>query len=101
MDLDNDDRSTTSLFRSLIPFAVCGSEEMATIDGKPTRVRQHRWGVINIEDPNHCDFSAIRDFIIRTHLAALVESTSISHYENFRTKQLMALKEASKAHQHS
>lgn len=63
--------------------------------GKQVRGRQNRWGVINVEDENHCEFVYLRDFLTRTHLQDLIETTSQIHYESFRAKQLLALKETS------
>lgn len=59
------------------------------------RGRQNRWGVINVEDENHCEFVYLRNFLTRTHLQDLIETTSQIHYETFRAKQLLALKESS------
>ena len=65
------------------------------IDGKQVRGRQNRWGVINVEDENHCEFVYLRNFLLRTHLQDLIETTSQIHYETYRAKQLLALKESS------
>lgn len=46
-----------------------------------------------MEDPLHCDTSILRDFLIRTSLSDLIDSTNDVHYESFRMRQLMALKE--------
>ena len=81
----------------MIPFAVVGSEKSIIVNGKQVRGRQNRWGVINVEDENHCEFVSLRDFLTRTHLQDLIETTSQIHYETFRAKQLMALKESSAA----
>lgn len=35
------------------------------IDGKQVRGRKNRWGVINIEDENHCEFVYLRNFLTR------------------------------------
>jgi len=51
-----------------------------------------------VEDENHCEFSQLRNFLTRTHLQDLIETTGIVHYENFRTKQLVALKESTMSH---
>ena len=59
------------------------------------RGRQNRWGTINVEDERHCEFVYLRDFLTRTHLQDLIETTSQIHYESFRAKQLLALKESS------
>ena len=84
--------------QNMIPFAVVGSEKSILIGGKQVRGRQNRWGVINVEDENHCEFVYLRNFLTRTHLQDLIETTSQIHYETFRAKQLLALKESSAAH---
>jgi septin 3/9/12 len=79
----------------MIPFAVVGSEKTIVVGGKQVRGRQNRWGVVNVEDENHCEFVYLRNFLTRTHLQDLIETTSQIHYESFRAKQLLALKESS------
>lgn len=74
---------------------MVGSEKNIVVDGRQVRGRQNRWGVINVEDENHCEFVSLRNFLTRTHLQDLVETTSQIHYETFRAKQLLALKESS------
>jgi septin 3/9/12 len=37
----------------------------------------------------------LRNFLTRTHLQDLIETTAQIHYEAFRAKQLMAIKESS------
>lgn len=86
--------------QSIIPFAVVGSEKSIIVGGKQVRGRQNRWGVINVEDENHCEFVYLRNFLTRTHLQDLIETTSQIHYETFRSKQLLALKENSSAGGH-
>jgi len=107
-DVDTDDYSVTEAdraekalnqeMRDLIPFAVVGSERNVVVDGKAVRGRKTRWGSINIEDETHCEFSQLRNFLTRTHLQDLIETTGIVHYETFRTKQLVALKESTMSH---
>ena len=87
--------------QDIIPFAVVGSEKNIVVNGQQVRGRQNRWGVINVEDENHCEFVYLRNFLTRTHLQDLVETTSQIHYETFRAKQLLALKESSAAGGHS
>lgn len=83
------------MMQSLIPFAVIGSDKTLNINGRAVRGRQSRWGTINVEDENHCEFIYLRNFLTRTHLQDLIETTSQIHYESFRAKQLLALKESS------
>lgn len=50
----------------MIPFAVVGSERNVIIDGKPVRGRKNRWGVINVENEQHCEFNYLRNFLTRS-----------------------------------
>ncbi|KAI1403490.1 Septin-type guanine nucleotide-binding (G) domain-containing protein [Hypoxylon fuscum] len=94
-ELDEEERLIDTQIKSLVPFAVVGSEKSIIVNGKQVRGRQNRWGVINVEDETHCEFVYLRNFLLRTHLQDLVETTSMIHYETFRAKQLLALKENS------
>jgi len=51
--------------QSTIPFAVVGSANNLIIDGKSVRGRKNRWGVVNVEDVNHCEFMHLRNFLLR------------------------------------
>ncbi|KAH8116985.1 septin ring protein [Phellopilus nigrolimitatus] len=93
---DDEELRLNERIRNMIPFAVVGSERNVLIDGKQVRGRKNRWGVINIEDENHCEFVYLRNFLTRTHLQDLIETTAQIHYEAFRSKQLLALKENAK-----
>ncbi|KAI1354225.1 Septin-type guanine nucleotide-binding (G) domain-containing protein [Xylaria sp. FL0043] len=94
-ELDDEERSINTQIKSLVPFAVVGSEKSIIVNGQQVRGRQNRWGVINVEDETHCEFVYLRNFLLRTHLQDLIETTSQIHYETFRAKQLLALKESS------
>ncbi|KAI9753249.1 MAG: Septin Spn2 [Chaenotheca gracillima] len=94
-ELDEEERAVNANIKDIIPFAVVGSEKNIVVNGKQVRGRQNRWGVINVEDENHCEFVYLRNFLTRTHLQDLIETTSQIHYETFRAKQLLALKESS------
>lgn len=93
----------------MIPFAIVGSERNIVVGGKAVRGRRTRTGVINgihhafynflVEDENHCEFSQMRHFLVRTHLQDLIETTAVVHYESFRTRQLLALKESTSMNQ--
>ena len=98
---DDEEKGVNTGIKNLIPFAVVGSEKNIVVGGRSVRGRQNRWGVINVEDENHCEFVKLRDFLTRTHLQDLIETTSQIHYETFRAKQLLALKENSAAGQGS
>ena len=36
------------------------------------RGRKYEWGVIDIENPDHCDYSMIRDMLVRSHMQVCV-----------------------------
>ncbi|KAI5954289.1 CDC10 [Candida jiufengensis] len=96
-ELYDEERQLNEDIKSLIPFAVVGSENEVEINGKNgqefIRCRKTKWGLINIEDVSQCEFVFLRDFLTRTHLQDLIETTNLTHYETFRSKQLIALKE--------
>lgn len=92
-DLFEDEKQLNEDIKLLIPFAIAGSEKEFEINGELVRGRKSKWGAINIEDVSQCEFVFLRDFLTRTHLQDLIETTSLVHYETFRAKQLIALKE--------
>ena len=98
-DYEEEERELNERIRGLIPFAVVGSEKTVVIDGKQVRGRQNRYGVVNVENESHCEFTHLRNFLTRTHLQDLIETTAQIHYEAFRSKQLLALKESSSKQQ--
>ncbi|KAJ3036917.1 cell division control protein [Rhizophlyctis rosea] len=91
---DRIEKQQVQYIRDMIPFAVVGSERNIVIDGKAVRGRRTRWGMVNVEDETHCEFTHLRNFLTRTHLQDMIETTGMIHYEAFRTKQLLALKES-------
>jgi septin 3/9/12 len=93
------DTSIIAPMQSMIPFAVVGSEREVVIGGKSVRARKNRWGMVNVEDETHCEFVSLRNFLTRTHLQDLIETTAQIHYEAFRSKQLLALKENARPQQ--
>ncbi|KAI8814089.1 septin ring protein [Cladochytrium replicatum] len=94
-DAERAERALVQQIREMIPFAVVGSERNVVVDGKPVRGRRTRGNfIINVENEQHCEFGALRNFLTRTHLQDLIETTSQIHYETFRTRQLLALKES-------
>lgn len=53
-------------------------------------LRKFRWGTVDVLDPQHCDFAALRTAVLSTHLKALKASTKDVLYEQFRTEKLLA-----------
>eukprot|EP00794_Sanderia_malayensis_P014269 gene14269-15756_t len=74
--------------KAAIPFAVIGSNHVFEANGRKVRGRTYPWGVVDIENPNHCDFTMLRNMLIRTHMQDLKDVTQEIHYENFRAQKL-------------
>lgn len=53
------------LLKSMLPFAVVGSEEEVEIDGEAVRARIYPWGVVEVDNPKHSDFSRLRSALLR------------------------------------
>jgi len=88
-DVDDEElRKAQRGLRERVPFAVVGSNTVVEVDGKKIRGRRYPWGVVEVENMEHCDFIALRNMLIRTHMTDLKEVTNNVHYENFRCRKL-------------
>ncbi|XP_015433296.1 PREDICTED: septin-7 isoform X1 [Dufourea novaeangliae] len=76
------------VLRDRVPFAVVGANTVVEHDGRKVRGRKYPWGVAEVENLEHCDFIALRNMVIRTHLQDLKDVTNNVHYENFRCRTL-------------
>lgn len=90
-DEEEDDLEFIEINKELrqgVPFAVIGSNMVIDVNGKKVRGRSYPWGIVDIENPDHCDFSMLRNMLIRTHMQDLKDVTNDIHYENFRAQKL-------------
>ncbi|PSK42495.1 septin-like protein 1 [Elsinoe australis] len=90
-DIEEDDEDTVeenAELRGLMPFAIVGSEDVIEIGGRRIRARQYPWGIVEVDNPRHSDFLAIRSALLHSHLADLKEITHDFLYENYRTEKL-------------
>ncbi|TKS68066.1 Neuronal-specific septin-3 [Collichthys lucidus] len=87
-DEDMEDKSDNDKIREAMPFAVVGSDKEYQVNGKRVLGRKTPWGIVEVENPNHCEFAQLRDFLIRSHLQDLKEVTHNIHYETYRAKRL-------------
>ncbi|ORY07355.1 Septin [Basidiobolus meristosporus CBS 931.73] len=90
----NDNPETLAQNREVvekIPFAIVGSDYEVEVEGKMVRGRKYPWGVIEVDNEEHCDFIKLRQMLIRTHMEELKEHTSTLIYENYRASKLQAL----------
>ena len=75
-----------------IPFAVVGSDtEIDTPDGRRVRGRAYPWGVIEVDNEEHCDFVKLRQMLIRSQMEELKEHTHQSLYEKYRSEKLVGM----------
>lgn len=88
---EEEDAKTLRQLRSRVPFAVVGANAIIEIDGRKIRGRRYPWGVVEVESLDHCDFIALRNMVIRTHLQDLKDVTNNVHYENYRCRKLAGL----------
>lgn len=90
-DIEEDDEDTVeenAELRGLMPFAIVGSEEVVEVNGRRVRARQYPWGIVEVDNPRHSDFLAVRSALLHSHLADLKEITHDFLYENYRTEKL-------------
>ncbi|XP_074847067.1 septin-10 isoform X1 [Carettochelys insculpta] len=71
-----------------LPFAVVGSMEEMKIGNKMVKARQYPWGIVQVENENHCDFVKLREMLICTNMEDLREQTHARHYELYRRCKL-------------
>ncbi|KAK4023260.1 septin homolog spn2-like [Daphnia magna] len=84
-----DDYAVNESYRKMVPFAVVGSEQVHNVMGQMVLGRQNGWGLVQVEDPGHCEFHHLRNLLIRNRMQDLIELTSAIHYEAFRRRRLM------------
>ena len=64
---------------------------MTTPDGRKVRGRAYPWGVVEVDNEEHCDFVKLRQMLIRTYMEELREYTNDVLYENWRTEKLLGM----------
>ena len=50
--------------KEAVPFAVCGANTLIEVKGRKVRGRQYPWGVVEVENPEHCDFIKLRTMLM-------------------------------------
>ncbi|ODV80358.1 Septin [Suhomyces tanzawaensis NRRL Y-17324] len=90
--LELDDPASAEHSKQLIesmPFAIIGSEEEYEVaPGNFVRGRKYPWGLVEVENDQHCDFKKLRSLLLRTNMLDLVLSTNEFHFETFRSVKL-------------
>ncbi|XP_056125881.1 septin-7 [Rhinichthys klamathensis goyatoka] len=88
---DEEENKIVKKIKDRLPLAVVGSNTIIEANGKKVRGRQYPWGVAEVENGDHCDFTLVRNMLIRTHMQDLKDVTNNVHYENYRSRKLAAV----------
>lgn len=87
-DLDNPEICPAPVngtgLNSLLPFLIVSAD---TEDFEP-RTRSFEWGTVNIINPEHCDFSTLKEVLFGSHTHSLIDYTASELYENYRASVL-------------
>ncbi|GMM28697.1 hypothetical protein DAMA08_014130 [Martiniozyma asiatica (nom. inval.)] len=79
--------STGNLIKT-VPFAIVNSLEMHENEkGEKVKGRKYKWGLSEVENPNHSDFIQLKKLLVDDHMADFIASSD-SYYESFREKFL-------------
>ncbi|OQV20582.1 Septin-2 [Hypsibius exemplaris] len=89
-----DDGQVADLNRKMnadVPFAVVGSSEVHEVAGHKARARVYPWGIVDIENEAHCDFTRFREALLRVNMDHLMQTTNLRHYEVYRDRRMTEL----------
>ncbi|XP_016383657.1 septin-5-like isoform X4 [Sinocyclocheilus rhinocerous] len=90
-DEDEDFKQQDQELKDSIPFAVIGSNTVVEAKGKRVRGRLYPWGIVEVENPAHCDFVKLRNMLVRSHMQDLKDVTRETHYENYRAHCIQSM----------
>nr|XP_036871935.1 septin-7-like [Manis javanica] len=88
---DEEENKLVKKIKDRLPLAVVGSNTIIEFNGERMRGRQCPWGAAEIENGEHCDFTSLRNMLIRTHTQDLKDVTNNVHYENYWSRKLAAM----------
>lgn len=85
---DEESIEENTALREILPFALVGSQDIYQVGEEYIRARQYPWGTVEVEDPLHSDFAALRSVLLGSHIQELRETTNEILYEKYRTERL-------------
>ena len=62
-----------------------GADKEIDVNGTKIRGRRYPWGVIDVDNEDHCDFIKLRQMLVRAHMEELKEHTNEVLYESYRS----------------
>ena len=64
-----------------MPFAIIGSEDEIEVEGQLVRARIYPWGIVEVDNPKHSDFSRLRSallkYVCRTPIRIIFDGTLV------------------------
>lgn len=96
------DENVLAEIKRMAPYAVVGCNNLQeNASGNLVRARKYNWGMVEIENPDHCDFLALRDVLMSRHMLDLILSTE-GHYNEYRQRSLRErMQRATRHHVHT
>merc|ERR1712141_311454 len=91
---------TNKQMNGVLPFAVVGPNDFVKVGNKNVRARQYPWGVVQVENENHCDFTKLREMLIRTNMEDLRDTTQGKNLLFESKKKKLNLKKLKKSFMH-
>ncbi|KAL7287889.1 hypothetical protein TKK_0017952 [Trichogramma kaykai] len=73
------------------PFAIIASKDFVRVGNRSVRGREYPWGVVQMENEQHCDFVKLREMLVRTNMNDLCETTHTRHYSLFKHERFQRL----------
>ena len=63
-DEDEEFKEQNRRLKSAVPFAVISSTQTLEVKGKKVRGRMYPWGLVEVENSEHCDFLKLRTMLM-------------------------------------
>ena len=63
--------SSVLVLQEAVPFAVIGANTVIEVKGRKVRGRMYPWGVVEVENPEHCDFIKLRTMLMWVNIIQL------------------------------
>jgi septin family protein len=89
-DEDEDIMQEVQTMQAAMPFAIVSTDEKVNVNGRMVYGRKYPWGVVEMENEKHCEFTLLRNMLVRERMHDLKEITN-DLYENHRAMKLEAL----------
>ena len=89
--INDHDVTINDKFCENMPFGVVGSSHIVEADGRIIHGRKYPWGIVDINNSEHCDFLLLKDVLIKFHMQNMKDLIHTKLYENFRRNKLSGI----------